>query len=119
MTYDLMNRRDKITKHHTGLVLSLESIDSYLDAGLEPDKANLGFAFYVKWFKTDPNPDCQSQLPRCKAATMEDPQTGADLGKAGAFSWHDEIPSELKESFGKALEYGIYDEVGGGTLFLG
>ncbi|KUJ20024.1 glycoside hydrolase [Mollisia scopiformis] len=117
MTYDLMNRRDNVTRHHTGLALSLASVDAYLEAGLDPQKANLGFAFYVKWFKTDPSADCGSHLPNCKTTLMEDPETGADLGQAGAFSWHDEVPNELKESFAKALKGGVYDEEGGGHYF--
>lgn len=117
MTYDLMNRRDNITKHHTGLSLSSISINAYLDAGLEPRKANLGFAFYVKWYKTNPNADCKHHIPSCKTVLMEDPVTGADLGQAGAFSWHDEVPSDLKESFEKALKDGVYDQVGGGQYY--
>ncbi|CZR59117.1 related to extracellular chitinase [Phialocephala subalpina] len=117
MTYDLMNRRDNVTNHHTGLSLSRESINAYLEAGLEPEKASLGFAFYVKWYKTDPDADCGSHQPTCKTVLMEDPETGADLGQAGAFSWHDEVPSELKESFGKALDDSVYDKLGGGNYF--
>ncbi|PBP17579.1 putative endochitinase [Diplocarpon rosae] len=114
MTYDLMNRRDVVTKHHTGVELSLEAINTYLENGLAPEKANLGFAFYVRWFKTDPDSPCASDLPFCKTVLMEDPETGADLGQAGAFSWADDVPSELEDSFKKALIYGKYDDVSGG-----
>jgi GH18 family chitinase len=117
MTYDLMNRRDNITKHHTGLALSRESINAYLDAGLEPEKANLGLAFYVKWYKTDPNADCRYHLPGCKTVLMEDPVTGADLGQAGGFSWHDEVPLDVKESFATALKHGVYHQDGGGHYY--
>lgn len=55
MTYDLMNRRDNVTKHHTGIHASKEAIDAYLENGVAAEKVNLGFAFYVKWFKTDPD----------------------------------------------------------------
>ena len=114
MTYDLMNRRDNVTKHHTGLQNSLEAIDAYIAAGVDPSKANLGLAFYVKWFKTDPmaRQECTARPLGCPAALMEDPTTGGDLGKAGAFSWHDDVPAELKVSFGKALEQGTYDKDG-------
>ncbi|KAL5454043.1 hypothetical protein PMIN06_005146 [Paraphaeosphaeria minitans] len=114
MTYDLMNRRDNVTKHHTGIKNSLEAIDAYIAAGVEPSKANLGLAFYVKWFKTDPasRQACKAHPVGCPAALMEDPETGADLGKAGAFSWHDEVPAELKLSFEKALKDGTYDKDG-------
>jgi GH18 family chitinase len=117
MTYDLMNRRDNVTKHHTGLQLSLEAINMYLERGVPPEKANLGLAFYVKWFRTAVGVDCAAKPIGCQTELMEDPQTGADLGKAGAFSWHDEVPAELAESFRKALADGVYDEVGGGHYY--
>ncbi|PGH14130.1 hypothetical protein AJ79_03247 [Helicocarpus griseus UAMH5409] len=110
MTYDLMNRRDNITKHHTGLALSLQAVDAYLQAGLPPAKANLGFAFYVKWFKTDAaNGGCAENPIGCKTVLMEDPETGADLGQSGAFSWHDKVPEELAASFERAMANGMYD----------
>ena len=117
MTYDLMNRRDNVTKHHTGLQLSLEAIDAYLERGVPPEKANLGLAFYIKWFRTAVGVDCATKPIGCHTDLMEDPKTGADLGKAGAFSWHDEVPTELAASFQKALADGVYDEVGGGHYY--
>ena len=117
MTYDLMNRRDNVTKHHTGIMASLDAIDAYLDMGVPPKKANLGFAFYVKWFKTDPHAGCQKHPIGCKTVQMENPDTGADLGQAGAFSWHDSVPGDLKKSFTKALTYGKYDSKGGGHFY--
>jgi GH18 family chitinase len=117
MTYDLMSRRDNITKHHTGLQLSLRGINAYLDNGVPPEKANLGFAFYTKWYKTDPQGGCDKNPIGCKTELMEDPATGADLGKAGAFSWHDRVPEELKESFMRALNNAKYDGEQGGNYF--
>lgn len=117
MTYDLMNRRDNITKHHTGIQLSLESINAYLDKGVPAEKANLGFAFYVKCFKTDPIGGCDRDPVGCKTPLMEDPDTGADLGQTGGFSWHDSVPSELSISFEKALAGGKYDGEGGGHYY--
>lgn len=117
MTYDLMNRRDNVTKHHTGLQGSLEAIDAYLNGDVPAEDANLGLAFYVKWFKTDPDADCSAQPEGCKTELMEDPNTGADLGKAGAFSWHDAVPSELAPSFLKAQKDGKYDTKGGGYAY--
>lgn len=120
MTYDLMNRRDHLTKHHTGIQNSLEAINAYTSAGVPPSKANLGLAFYVKWFKTDHDArqQCREKPVGCKAALMEDPSTGADLGKAAAFSWHDQVPDDLVTSFNKALEQGKYDEEGGGHYYF-
>lgn len=117
MTYDLMNRRDNITKHHTGVQLSLDGVNAYLENGLAPEKANLGFAFYVKWYKTDPKGGCSKNPVGCKTTLMEDPTTGADLGQAGAFAWSDDIPLELKDSFTKALAHSVYDEVQGGDYY--
>ena len=117
MTYDLFNRRDNVTKHHTSLQLSLQAIDSYLAAGVPPEKANLGLAFYIKWYKTAANASCSSNPIGCATELMEDPATGADLGKAGAFSWHDVVPEELAASYARAMEEGVYDEVGGGQYY--
>ncbi|KAI4606081.1 hypothetical protein J4E80_010289 [Alternaria sp. BMP 0032] len=117
MTYDMFNRRDNVTKHHTGIQNSLEAIDAYLDAGVPPEKANLGLAFYIKWYKTAANATCSVNPIGCATELMEDPVTGADLGKAGAFSWHDAVPEELSASYERAMENGMYDEVGGGQYY--
>jgi GH18 family chitinase len=117
MTYDLMNRRDNITKHHTGVKLSLDAIDAYLENGVSPEKANLGFAFYVKWFKTDPDGECSQKPVGCKTVLMEDPKTGADLGQAGGFSWHESVPAEVDHSFKNALSHGVYDVENGGYYY--
>ena len=116
MTYDLMNRRDSFTKHHTGLEACKDAIQAYLANGLPEAKVVLGFAFYVKWFKTDANGGCDTQPIGCKTALMEDEQ-GNDLGQAGAFAWHDEVPSDLSDSFEKAMKMGRYDERSGGHYF--
>jgi GH18 family chitinase len=111
MTYDLMNRRDNVTKHHTGIELSLDSINAYLEAGVPPEKANLGFAFYVKWFKTDPDGGCKENPVGCKTAMMEDPVNGRDLGQAGQFAWCDDVPLALENSFKKAMQGAMWDDV--------
>lgn len=48
-----MNRRDNVTKHHTGLQDSIAGLDAYIQAGAAPQNLNLGFAFYTKWVKTE------------------------------------------------------------------
>ncbi|KAF2823745.1 42 kDa endochitinase-like protein [Ophiobolus disseminans] len=117
MTYDLMNRRDTVTKHHTGITISLEGINAYLERGVPPEKANVGLAYYVKYFKIAPGDDCRISPIGCRTGLMEDPETGADLGKTGGFSWHDQVPEEVSASFQLALNYGIYDEEGGGHYY--
>jgi GH18 family chitinase len=118
MTYDMMNRRDHVTKHHAGVTASLMVVREYLERGVPLAKANLGLAFYVKWFRTVAGQDCSLYgAIGCPTELMEDLSTGADLGEAGAFSWHDEVPPELSQSFAKALEYGSYDEEYGGHSY--
>lgn len=57
MTYDLMNRRDTATKHHTGVQDSLGAVDAYRAAGCDAQRINLGLAFYAKYFRTE-HADC-------------------------------------------------------------
>jgi hypothetical protein len=85
MAYDMMNRRDVITKHHTPVHGSLEIIDKYLSLGFSPRKLNLGFALYAKWFTTAPGVDCSQGLG-CKTALLENPD-GSDTGASGAMTF--------------------------------
>lgn len=117
MTYDLMNRRDNVTKHHSGIEPSLTAINAYEERGVPANKMNLGFAFYVKWFKTASRGGCDVDPVGCRTALMEDPATGADLGRAGAFSWHDRVPADVSASFEKAMTHGTYDSDGGGHYY--
>ncbi|OTB02712.1 glycoside hydrolase family 18 protein [Hypoxylon sp. CI-4A] len=116
MTYDLMNRRDSITKHHTGIQASLESIHAYKSRGAASDKINLGFAFYAKYFRTERSA-CAGNPIGCPTALLEDPKTGTDLGRAGSFSWRDDVPQDVKASFERATTQGKYDAVGGGYYY--
>ncbi|KAI5857422.1 glycoside hydrolase family 18 protein [Durotheca rogersii] len=116
MTYDLMNRRDNVTGHHTGVQSSLTAVRTYIANGAARDKINLGFAFYVRYFRTG-NATCLPDPIGCPTGPMEDPRTGADLGKAGSFSWHDAVPRDVRRSFEKALTEGQYDQVGGGYWY--
>ncbi|KAG9775171.1 glycoside hydrolase family 18 protein, partial [Aureobasidium melanogenum] len=117
MTYDLMNRRDNVTKHHAGVVEALDAIDAYLERGVPADKGNLGFPFYVKWFRTDPKSNCDGHPVGCKTVLLEDPVTGADLRQAGASCWADGVPPELATSYARAMKYGKYDLERGGHYY--
>lgn len=117
MTYDLMNRRDNVTKHHTGIAQSLTAINAYEERGIPTNKMNLRFAFYIKWYKTDPQEGCDINSVGCKTTLMEDPLTGADLGCAGAFSWHEPVPAEVSASYKRAMAHGKYDSEGGGHYY--
>lgn len=117
MTYDLMNRRDTVTKHHTGITLSLAAVDTYLERGVPAVKAHLGFPFYIKWFRTDPKANCSINPLGCPTLLLEDPSTGADLGHAGGFCWVDNVPGEVATSYAKAMENGQYDPDDGGHYY--
>ncbi|KAH6622449.1 42 kDa endochitinase-like protein [Boeremia exigua] len=118
MSYDLMNRRDGFTKHHSGLDGTIQALHGYTNPAVHTKNLNIGLGFYIKWYRTASNETCDL-VPAigCRTELMEDPITGADLGKAGAFSWHDEVPTELADSFAKALKNGVDDMTGG--LFRG
>ncbi|KAI0126316.1 glycoside hydrolase family 18 protein [Xylariales sp. AK1849] len=120
MTYDLMNRRDNVTKHHTGVQASLDTINLYIDNGAPAEKLNLGFAFYVKYFRISRanHEACLKNSVGCPTGLMENPDTGADLGRTGGFSWHDSVPEDVETSFANALTDGTYDDVGGGYHYF-
>ncbi|KAJ5910019.1 CAZyme family GH18 [Penicillium tannophilum] len=86
MSYDLMNRRDNVTSHQTSVQGSLDCINEYLDMGLDPQKINLGFAYYAKWFTTDPNSDCDTNPIGCAVVKLEN-DDGSDNGKSGAITF--------------------------------
>lgn len=118
MTYDLINRRDSVIKHHTSIKASRTALEAYISRGAPANKLNLGFAFYVKWFRTEKKGCLPEERPiGCKTLLLEDPITGADLGRAGAFSWHDRVPEELEASFHRALQSAEHDLEEGGTGF--
>lgn len=118
MTYDLVNRRDTTTKHHTSIEASHTALQAYISRGAPAHKLNLGLAFYVKWFMADKEDCAQGETAvGCKMLLLEDPVTGADLGRAGGFSFHDQVPSELRDSFGRALRMAALDIQKGATYF--
>ena len=107
MTYDLMNRRDTTVKHHSGVAQSLNAIQEYILRGAPAHQLNLGLGYFIKWFMADPS--CDPEMPLgCPTQLLEDPETGADLGKTGSFSWHNEVPEDLAESFARAQNEGQY-----------
>jgi hypothetical protein len=109
MSYDLANRRDTYTDHHSKLDGSSDAIHLYLtsDEADHPRALDVGLRFYVKRFKTAADNPCDEiRTICCRTELMKDLV-------AGDFAWHDGIPPELADSFSKALKYGE-DEVSGG-----
>ncbi|THV46936.1 hypothetical protein BGAL_0348g00170 [Botrytis galanthina] len=121
MTYDLMNRRDNVTAHHAGIEGSLEAVDRYIQNGVPPHKAILGFAFYAKWFKIIPLEEHHGPIRSplgLPTVQMEDPDTGDDLGKSGAFVWSENPSTSVETSFKRAMALGQYDDRHEGHYFL-
>ncbi|ATY60504.1 chitinase 18-11 [Cordyceps militaris] len=81
MAYDLMNRRDNVTNHHTSVAGSLASVNAYIGRGVPADKLNLGFAFYAKNFTTMPNMTCITPTG-CPTVLLEDSE-GKDTNISG------------------------------------
>jgi chitinase len=84
MSYDLMNRRDKVTAHHTSVKDCTASIKDYTSIGCPAEKLNLGFAYYAKYFTTAG--DCSSQPLGCPIAPAEKAD-GSDALTSGAFTF--------------------------------
>jgi len=100
MTYDLMNRRDHATTHHTSLAGSLAAINTYISRGMSAHKMNLGFAFYAKWFTTAKGTACTQPIG-CPTELLE-AADGTDTGKSGAMTFEASnfasVPSGLTDS---------------------
>lgn len=119
MSYDLMNRRDNVTKHHTSIQGSLDTVNNYINLGMNATKGNLGIAFYAKYFTTDPSSDCSTQPIGCATVELED-ANGQDTGKSGAvtFETNPEVSSaSITSSWSKAKSNGITDEEAGGQYY--
>lgn len=119
MSYDLMNRRDNHTFHASDVAGSLETINAYLDIGAKPEQLNLGFAYYAKWFETDPNSDCDEHPLGCATVKLENAD-GSDTGKSGAVTFEQNpegVPSNVAESWKRAQKDGKTDEEKGGQYF--
>jgi chitinase len=101
MSYDLMNRRDKATNHHTSVMDSLNAVKAYEEISLDPIKINLGFAYYAKWFMTDPNSDCHNRPLGCAVVALEN-SDGTDAGTSGVLTFEKSTmgpaPDNLKTS---------------------
>lgn len=96
MSYDLINRRDKLTWHHTSVVDSEDTIKNYLNIGAPADKLNLGFAYYAKYFTT--KDDCTSASPlNCSLVPAED-AAGKDTKTSGAWTFEKQnmVPFDTK-----------------------
>ncbi|KAI1460573.1 glycoside hydrolase family 18 protein [Annulohypoxylon moriforme] len=85
MAYDIMNRRDTTTNHHSSVKGSLEAVHRYLELGCPPSKINLGLAYYAKYFETPANITCMYPIG-CPIVKAEN-DDGSDAGTSGAVTY--------------------------------
>ncbi|KAL4970198.1 glycoside hydrolase superfamily [Aspergillus stella-maris] len=113
MSYDLMNRRDNVTKHHSSVIGSLDSIKAYKEIGAPPEKLNLGMAYYAKYFPVEANADCADQPLGCPTVPMEGEQ-GEDLKNSGVRTFEPEymIPIEVPANLTVSTDQGCGIETG-------
>ncbi|KAI1814952.1 glycoside hydrolase family 18 protein [Poronia punctata] len=104
MSYDLMNRRDNVTNHHSSVQGSLKAVEKYIELGVDAAKINLGLAFYAKFFATIE--DCTEPLG-CQTDVLED-ESGTDTGKSGATTFLEGV---------EVAGQGIADEEEGGEWY--
>lgn len=101
MSYDLVNRRDNVTKHHADVAGTLKVVDKYLSLKLPPEKINVGFAYYAKFFTTAEDADCDKHPLGCGMVKLEE-DDGTDNGKSGTLTFElktmGEPPKDLKVS---------------------
>ena len=107
MAYDLMNRRDNVTNHHSSVQDSAKTVDIYIERGFTPSKMILGFAFYAKWFTTEAGADCTEPVG-CPVVELEGPD-GSDTGKSAAVTFEDSN-YQSDPDFVQAMENGVMDE---------
>ncbi|KAJ0132079.1 ATP-dependent RNA helicase FAL1 [Fusarium oxysporum f. sp. albedinis] len=86
MSYDLMNRRDTFTTHHTSVQGTLRAIDRYLAIGFSASKLVLGIPFYARWFTTKQGYTCDHAIG-CPTELLENPKDGSDTGKSGSMTF--------------------------------
>lgn len=113
MSYDLMNRRNNETSHHSGIQDSIRSIDLYIERGMDASKLILGFAFYAKWFTTQPGAQCNGPIG-CPTAVLET-SDGTDTGLSGAVTF--EAANHVEGDFLNAIQNGQEDAEGGGQWY--
>lgn len=85
MSYDLMNRRDTVTKHHSDINGSLAAVDAYIERGMTASKLTLGISFYAKFFALPSNSTCTGPVgcPIVQAELAD----GTDAGTSGAMTF--------------------------------
>ncbi|KAI1823581.1 carbohydrate-binding module family 18 protein [Xylaria intraflava] len=86
MAYDYVNRASNATGHHSDVEGTKLAVQRYLDLGLCPDKINLGFAFYAKYFQINGACD-NTMLPTGCPIMQAESANGTDLYTSGVLTF--------------------------------
>ncbi|KKF93108.1 Chitinase 1 [Ceratocystis platani] len=123
MTYDLLNRRDTVSGHHSGIKNSLAAIDTYIERGFPASKLNLGIGFYAKYFTLEDARSCTNAVG-CPLVLAEN-EDGSDAGNSGAVTFEPSsfpaavsYPKNVADSFKEAFENGGEDVENGGQWYV-
>ncbi|CAJ2509867.1 Uu.00g057670.m01.CDS01 [Anthostomella pinea] len=94
MAYDFVNRRSNATAYHTDVNTTMSAVQSWMALGLPPQKVNLGFGFYAKYFELGISAGpCPLPWIGCLIAESEDPVTGADNFNSGILTFEQSVLS--------------------------
>ncbi|KAI1437680.1 carbohydrate-binding module family 18 protein [Xylaria sp. CBS 124048] len=86
MAYDYVNRGSNATGHHSDVEGTKLAVSRYIDLGLDPEKINLGFAFYAKYFQV--NGTCENfLLPAGCPIIPAQSANGTDLYTSGVLTF--------------------------------
>lgn len=113
MAYDLTNRADAQTGHHTSVSASLAAVQRYLDWGYPGAQLNLGFALYAKHFRTAGGAVCATAAAGGGGVgcAMETAQTadGADTQTSGwlTFEWKNLVDQSTVSAGGCGLDIAL------------
>ncbi|KKF93110.1 Endochitinase 1 [Ceratocystis platani] len=108
MTYDLLDARDTVSGHHSGIKNSLAAIDTYIERGFPASKLNLGISFCAKYFTLENAASCTHPIG-CPLVPPKN-EGGYDAGTSGAITFESSsfsavslYPRYVVESFNKAF----------------
>jgi hypothetical protein len=92
-----MNRRDNVTKHHSGGGAMLTTINHYKSRGMTPSMMTVGFPMYAKYFEAGKGAPCTVDNPvGCEFPefTFEN-KMGKDTGKSGVYIMNEQFMTPL------------------------
>jgi hypothetical protein len=113
MSYDAVNRRSTDGVHHAGGNVIRDVVERYTAVVPDPQKLNIGFPMYSKFFKLPTSTNCTTAKPNhCIMGdeTFED-AAGADTGKSGTIMfnpWLNSVEALFQDAFDQLKNLGAF-----------